>query len=84
VAATRQLSWAPRYAALVKGRLEADIYPVIGDMDVAEITPRQILDAIRRIDARGSIEMAHRVKSGSWVARSAQAVSSSVAAMDPS
>jgi integrase len=60
--ATRELSWAPRYAALVKGRLEADIYPVIGDMDVAEITPRQILDAIRRIEGRGSIEMAHRVK----------------------
>lgn len=40
--ATRELSWAPRYAASVKGRLEADIYPAIGDMDVAEITPRQI------------------------------------------
>lgn len=60
--ATRELSWSPRYTYLVKGRLEADVYPVIGDMDVADITPRQMLDAIRQIEARGSIEMARRVK----------------------
>lgn len=59
---TRELSWSPRYAYLVKGRLEADVYPVIGDLDVADITPRQMLDAIRQIEARGSIEMARRVK----------------------
>lgn len=58
----RLLSWTPRYAALVTGRLEADIFPVIGALDIARITPRQILDAIRRIEARGAIEMARRVK----------------------
>ncbi len=40
----RLLSWTPRYAALVTGRLEADIFPVIGPLDIARITPRQILE----------------------------------------
>ncbi|MGQ0280167.1 tyrosine-type recombinase/integrase [Sphingopyxis sp. Q841] len=59
---TRLLSWSPRYAALVVGRLEADIFPVIGYLDIDTITPRQMLEAIRKIQARGAIEMAHRVK----------------------
>lgn len=58
----RLLSWTPRYAALVEGRLEADIFPVIGPLDIARITPRQILEAIRKIEARGAIEMARRVE----------------------
>jgi integrase len=58
----RLLSWTPRYAALVTGRLEADIFPVIGPLDIARIKPRRILDAIRKIETRGAIEMARRVK----------------------
>lgn len=61
-AQTRQLGWSPRYAALVMGRLEADIFPVLGEMEISAITPRMILDAVRQIEARGAVEMAHRVK----------------------
>ncbi len=60
--ATRTLAWTPRYAALVAGRLEADIFPVVGKMDISTITPRLMLEAVRKIEARGAIEMAHRVK----------------------
>lgn len=59
---TRTLSWAPRYAALVTGRLEADIFPTVGKLDISQITPRQMLEAIRKVEARGSIEMARRIK----------------------
>jgi len=59
---TRTLAWTPRYAALVSGRLEGDIFPVIGKLDIGTITPRQMLEAVRKIEARGAIEMAHRVK----------------------
>ncbi len=59
---TRMLAWSPRYAALVIGRLEADVFPEVGKLDISTITPRQMLDAIRKIQARGAIEMAHRVK----------------------
>lgn len=59
---TRMLSWSPGYGALVQGRLEADIFPSVGKLDINTITPRQMLEAIRKIEARGAIEMAHRVK----------------------
>ncbi|WP_414712720.1 tyrosine-type recombinase/integrase [Sphingopyxis sp.] len=59
---TRTLAWVPKYAALIVRRLESDIFPTVGTLDIAEITPRQMLDALRKIEARGSIEMARRIK----------------------
>lgn len=59
---SRTLAWVPKYAGHIVRRLENDIFPVIGSHDIAEITPRQMLDALRKIEARGSIEMAHRIK----------------------
>ncbi|WP_380872167.1 integrase [Sphingomonas sp. DBB INV C78] len=59
---TRTLGWSPRYAALVVGRLEADVFPYLGSTEISAIAPRAILDVVRRIEARGAVEMAHRVK----------------------
>ena len=59
---TRLLGWSPRYAGVLMRRMEADIFPVIGREPIASITPRQMLDALRPIERRGSVEMAHRVK----------------------
>lgn len=55
-------SWTPRYAGVIMRRLEADIFPVIGREPIASIMPRQMLEALRGIEKRGSVEMAHRVK----------------------
>jgi integrase len=60
--AIRMPTWSPRYANLVKGRLEADIFPVIGAEPISEITPSQVLQAIREIEQRGAVTLAHRVK----------------------
>jgi integrase len=59
---TRLLGWTPRYAGVIMRRMEGDIFPVIGHEPIATITPRMMLDALRVIERRGSIEMAHRVK----------------------
>ena len=59
---TRLLGWSPRYAGVLMRRMEADIFPMIGQEPIASITPRQMLEALRGIERRGSIEMAHRVK----------------------
>ena len=59
---TRLLGWSPRYAGVLMRRMEADIFPVVGSEPIASITPRQMLEALRAIEKRGSIEMAHRVK----------------------
>lgn len=58
----RRVNWVPKYAALVIGRLESDIFPVLGSQAINTITPRQMLGAIRSIQDRGAVEMAHRVK----------------------
>lgn len=58
----RMLSWVPKYASRIVSRLENDVFPIVGDKDIAEITPREMLDIFRSIQARGSFETAHRIK----------------------
>lgn len=58
----RLLSWVPKYASRIVARLEVDVFPAVGDKDIAEITPREMLDIFRTIQARGSFETAHRIK----------------------
>ena len=43
--------------------LEKDIFPFIGHLPMSTIGPRDVLDkAVRKIEARGSIDTAHRAK----------------------
>jgi len=42
--------------------LERNIYPEIGAMPIATITPVDVLRAISKIEARGAIESAHKIK----------------------
>jgi integrase len=42
--------------------LRKDIFPVIGAMPIADIRPRQVLTALRRIEDRGAFETTHNVK----------------------
>jgi integrase len=53
-------SWATGYSDKLLGRLEADVFPYIGRAPVAGITPVQLLEVLRRVEARGVIETAHR------------------------
>ena len=45
----RLLSWVPKYASRIVARLEGDVFPVVGDKNIAEITPREMLDIFRTI-----------------------------------
>ena len=60
--ASAKVAWTPRYAKLVLGRLEADIFPHLGRDDINLIEPPRLLEVVRKIEARGAIEMAKRVK----------------------
>ena len=43
--------------------LEKDVFPFIGSTPISTIKPRDVLDkAVRKIEARGSIDTAHRAK----------------------
>ena len=58
--AVRCGGWAKGYRDKVMGRLVADVFPFIGSAPVAGITPTQLLEILRRIEARGVIETAHQ------------------------
>lgn len=52
--------WAPAHAERVLSRLERDVLPVVGTLPIDAVTPRLLLLAMRKIEARGVIETAHR------------------------
>ncbi len=55
-------TWTHGHARTVKGRLERDITPWLGSRPMEEITAPDILTVLRRIEARGAGETAHRCK----------------------
>lgn len=42
--------------------LEKNIFPEIGAMPISTIKPRDVLAALRKVEARGAIESAHKIK----------------------
>jgi integrase len=48
--------------AKVTSWLENNVFPVIGKKPISSIGPRDVLAAVRLIEARGAIDSAHRVK----------------------
>ena len=44
------------------GRLEADIFPHLGRDNIDAVEPPRLLEIIRKVEARGAIEMAKRIK----------------------
>lgn len=58
--ATKKDSWTPNYASNLMKRLEADIFPPLGNRPIGDITARELLDAIRKIEARGAVDIAKR------------------------
>jgi integrase len=55
-------SWSERTAKNTLDRLEKDIFPEIGALPIDEITHQQLIAALRKIQKRGAIEVAHRLK----------------------
>ncbi len=54
--------WAPSHADKIKGRLENDVYPYIGNRPILEITAPELLMVLRRIESRGALDSAHRTR----------------------
>ncbi len=44
------------------GRLERDIFPVIGNRPIDDITVKDVLETLQRVESRGTIDSAHRCK----------------------
>lgn len=53
--------WVEGHGQKIIARLEKDIFPLIGGKPVDAVTAPELLDALRRIEARGAMETAHRI-----------------------
>jgi hypothetical protein len=52
--------WAPGHADKIIRRLERGVFPWLGDWPVGKLTAPELLVCLRRIEARGAIDTAHR------------------------
>ncbi|BEH49305.1 tyrosine-type recombinase/integrase [Burkholderia pseudomallei] len=55
-------TWSESHASRILRRLEVDAFPWIGGRPMANLTPPEVLDALRRVEKRGALETAHRLR----------------------
>jgi integrase len=53
-------NWKENHSSKIIARLEKDVFPWIGARPIAEIAAPALLATMRRIEARGALETAHR------------------------
>jgi len=54
--------WSDSYADKVLRAMERDLYPYVGTLPLDQLSPPQLLAVLRRVEARGAAESAHRLK----------------------
>lgn len=55
-------TWTPGHATTIMSRLERDLFPWIGKRPIAEIKAPELLAVLRRVESRGALESAHRIR----------------------
>ncbi len=53
-------TWTPDHADKIIKRFERDVFPWIGGKPIADLNAPEVLTTVRRIEARGRLETAHR------------------------
>ena len=56
-------TWTEGYAKDVLERIDKNVFPSLGTRPIGEITPPELLAVLRRIEIRGAVDQAHRVRS---------------------
>lgn len=54
--------WTPGHARRVLRRLEMHAFPDLGDIRMSELSPMQVLDCLRRMEASGALETTGRIR----------------------
>lgn len=60
----RKSALDPAHADRVWSRLQRDVFPIIGEKLIHEITAPDVLEMIRKIEARGALDISRRAKQG--------------------
>lgn len=55
-------TWSEGHATTIMDRMERDLFPWIGKRPIAEIKAPELLAAMRRVESRGALETAHRIR----------------------
>jgi len=55
-------TWSDGHAGTIMDRMERDLFPWIGKRPIAEIKAPELLSAMRRVESRGALETAHRIR----------------------
>ncbi|MGQ7844865.1 tyrosine-type recombinase/integrase [Granulosicoccus sp. 3-233] len=58
----KRAEWSDGHRRTVRQRLDNDLLPYIGNRPLQSIEPAEVLAVLRRVEARGAIESAHRIK----------------------
>lgn len=54
--------WSPSHASTTMDRLKRDVFPWLGKKPIGEIKPPDLLAILRRVESRGALETAHRIR----------------------
>lgn len=57
-----QERWSKGYAQKIIRCLERNLFPYIGTRPIGEITPPELLEALRKVEKRGALEIASKTK----------------------
>jgi integrase len=60
--ANQKGGWTSGYANHVLVRFEADVFPQVGSRPIAEIEAPELLDMLRKVERRGALEIAKRLR----------------------
>ena len=55
-------TWTAGHAETIMSRLERDLFPWIGKRPISEIKAPELLAVLRRVESRGALESAHRIR----------------------
>lgn len=55
-------SWSPNHATKILRSLEQNVFPWLGALPINEIKAPELLTILRRIEARGAMDTAHRMR----------------------
>jgi len=55
-------NWTKGHSETIMSRLERDLFPWLGKRPIAEIKAPELLAILRRVESRGALESAHRIR----------------------